>query len=255
MSERVVVVTGAGRGIGRWTARSFAALGDRVALIGLDGDELDAVAAAVKAEGGEPFVFPADLSSPDTPDEAMAAVDARWGRVDVLVNNAARFDHKDPAWDIPLEHWQDILDVNVTGVYLCARAAARLMIRDGRGGRIVNLGAIQQWSPLRGWAAYAASKGAVTSLTRALAIELGPHAILVNAVAPGGVDVRDDEVADDPSATLLGRLGHPREVAEVIQFLASPACTFITGEVIRCDGGRLLLARNDPQDTHQEDES
>lgn len=247
MTGRVVVVTGAGRGIGRWIARRFATLGDRLALIGLDAAELESVADEVRQDGGEAITLPADLSQPSAVEAVMSTVDERWGAVDVLVNNAARFDHQKPSWEYSLQDWRDIIDLNVTGTFLCCRAAARQMIRERRGGRIINIGAIQQWSPLDGWAAYATSKGALASMTRALAVELSRFGVLVNAVAPGGVDVRSDEIGDDPAATLLGRLGHPREIAEVVAFLASDACTFIVGEVIRCDGGRLLLPRNDPQ--------
>lgn len=253
MSARTIVVTGAGRGIGRWTARAFAATGDRVALLGRDADQLDAVASEVRDLGGEALPLPVDLASPDRIEACFTTLDERWGRLDVLVNNAARYDHHNSAWAYSLAEWRDIIDVNVTGSYLCSRAAARLMIRGGRGGRIVNVGAIQQWAPLEGWIAYATSKGAVSSMTRSLAVELGRFGILVNAVAPGGVDARADDAtdgaSDGPSATLLGRLGHPREVADVIWFLASESCTFITGEVIRCDGGRLLMPRTDPQDS------
>lgn len=180
-----------------------------MALAGLDADELRTVAAELRHLGAESLVLPGDLSLRDTPDRLMAAVDEQWGRVDVLVNNAARFDHQAPAWDYPPEHWQQVLDLNVTGTYLCARAAARIMIRERRGGRIINVGAIQQWSPLVGWVAYATSKGAVASMTRSLAVELGRFGILVNAVAPGGIDVRSDDVSEDQPASLLGRLGHP----------------------------------------------
>lgn len=247
MTPRVVVITGASRGIGRWTARAFAADGDRVVLVGRDQTQLDAVADEVRDTGGQPLPLQADLAEPDQIDSCFAAVDEQCGRVDVLVNNAARFDHKKNAWEYSLIEWRDIIDVNVTGTYLFCRAAAQRMISGGRGGRIINLGAIQQWAPLEGWAAYATSKGALAAMTRSLAVELGRFGILVNAVVPGGVDVRADELADDPSATLLGRLGHPREVARLIRFLASDDCTFVTGEMIRCDGGRLLLPRTDPQ--------
>jgi NAD(P)-dependent dehydrogenase (short-subunit alcohol dehydrogenase family) len=243
-APRRVVVTGAGRGIGRWVAKRFGRDGDRVALVGLDGSELAAVASEID---GDTIEIEADLSDPASPDLVMDTVDRRWGGVDVLVNNAARFDHQMPVWEYRLQDWRDIVDVNVTAAFLLSRNAARLMIRDTVPGRIVNVGAIQQWSPLAGWSAYAASKGALASLTRALAVDLAGHGILVNAVAPGGVDVRSDEPGDDPTATLLGRLGHPAEIAEVVAFLASPAASFVVGEVIRCDGGRLLLPRSDPQ--------
>lgn len=247
-AHRAVAVTGAGTGIGRACAIAFARSGSQVALVGPRRADLDAVAEEVTDAGGTPLVLVADLSQPEAVEAAFASIDAVFSGLDVLVANAARFDHRAPVLEMSDADVNDILAVNVLGTYRCVRAAARLMTRDRRPGRMVLISAVQSVAPLPGWSAYAASKGAIDALTRSLAVELTPMGIVVNAVAPGAVQTHPRApTSSDP--TLLGRMGQPDEVAALIEFLASDRCSFVVGQTILCDGGRLLVPRDDPQDS------
>jgi 3-oxoacyl-[acyl-carrier protein] reductase len=173
-------------------------------------------------------------------------VRARLGPVGILVNNAG-FNRRRPAFDqIDLDSWQEVLAGNLTAPLLLAQAVVRDM-RAAGWGRIVNVGAVQAWMPLEGNAAYAAAKAGLIGLTRAMAVDLAPAGIVVNAVAPGPVDPEaEDAVRDaEPWPTLLGRRGLPREVAALVAFLASDECSFVIGQTIVCDGGRMLSRKGD----------
>ncbi|MFS0911207.1 SDR family NAD(P)-dependent oxidoreductase [Microbacterium sp. 179-I 3D2 NHS] len=241
MADRIVV-TGAGAGIGRATALRFAADGHRVAVLDRDADRVREVVASLAGSGH--LGLPVDLVDGAAVDEAFAAIDEAWGGVDVLVNNAARYDHRGEVGELTDEQWDDVLQVNVLGVVRCTRQAVKRM---PRGGAIVNLTALQRERPIAGWAAYAASKAAVATLTRSMAIDYAARGIRVNAVEPGAIAAWVSPDVAPPGTSLLDRFGAPDEVAAVIAFLASPAAGFIVGEIIRCDGGRSILPRSDPQ--------
>lgn len=244
MTDRTVLVTGAGSGIGRATALRFGRLGYRVAVCGRSEATL---ADALEQLPVGSLRFTCDIADAEQVAAMFGELDARWGRLDVLVNNAARYDHRAPFLELTDDQWDDILQVNIMGTVRCSRAAVELMLRHD-GGRIINLTAVQRERPIPGWAAYAASKAAIVALTRSMAIELSSSGILVNAVEPGAVAawVDSDEV-DGSDASLLGRIGRPEEVADVIAFLASEASRFVVGETVRVDGGRVLMPRPDPQ--------
>jgi 2-deoxy-D-gluconate 3-dehydrogenase len=252
---RVAVVTGAGSGIGRAVARRLALCGARV----LATDLAEAAAAATVSEverlGGEARALAADVRRPEDADRtAGAALDA-WGRLDVLVNNAGIYPAA-PVLDAPAELWDDVLRVNTIGVFLTSRACARAMAADGSGGTIVNLASKSAFQPTRGMAHYAASKGGVAMLTKALALELAPLGIRVNAVAPGAIHTEGSEraaaglgagtrtaeevVAAFQARCPLGREGDPDEIARVVLFLATAASAYMTGSVVVADGGYLL---------------
>jgi len=244
----VAVVTGGANGIGRATVLALAAAGARVAIVDRDAAAAAALAAEIDAAGRPARALAADVSDEADVEALFAEVVAGEGRVDVLVNNAGTALRK-PATELPLADWDKVVAVNMTGVFLCARAAARHMIAAGRGGAIVNTASIMGLSGggLYPNISYQTTKGAVVNMTRALAVEWAPHRIRVNAVAPTYVRTafiapllaQPELVAKIEAMTPLGRLAEPEEVAAAILFLASPAAAMITGHTLPVDGGFL----------------
>lgn len=244
LDGRVAMITGGGNGIGLATAELFAASGARVIIADR---EADAAAAAAEAIGPMARPVTLDVSDEAAVDRAMAEIDSHEARLDILVNNAG-IALRRPTVDLPVADWDKVLAVNLTGVFLCARAAARRMIAQG-GGAIVNTASIMGLSGggLYPNISYQATKGAVVNVTRALAVEWAKAGIRVNAVAPTWVRTRfiaalaaqPDLMAEIERVTPLGRLAEPNEVAAAILFLASPAAAMITGHTLPVDGGFL----------------
>lgn len=238
LEGRTAIVTGAGGGIGRAIAVGLAEAGARVVAVGR---RLEALEATCQALGGEALAIRVDVTDAQS---ISNAVD-RAGSVDILVNCAASQLRK-PALEIELGEWRALLDVNLTGVFLCSQEVGRRMA-NADGGVIVNITSLTEKIGLPRLAAYGASKGGVAQLTRALAVEWAPLGIRVNAVAPGRVatamtadvfaeeDVRDSFLSRIP----MGRAGTPADVASAAVFLASDAAAYITGQTIVVDGGWL----------------
>jgi 2-deoxy-D-gluconate 3-dehydrogenase len=239
------IVTGGGSGIGRAAATLLAAAGAQVAIVDRDGA---AASAAARAIGGKAFAVAADISDEAAVDGLFAECADRHGPPKILVNNAGIAIRK-PATELPLADWNAVVAVNMTGMFLIARAAARAMIAAGEGGAIVNTASIMGLSGggLYPNISYQTTKGAVVNMTRALAVEWAPHMIRVNAVAPTYVRTKfiapllaqPDLVAKIEAMTPLGRLAEPEEVGAAILFLASPAAAMITGHTLPVDGGFL----------------
>lgn len=249
LRDRVAVVTGGGRGIGRAIARRFAAEGAMVAIAQRDKDSLLRTAAEIRAAGGVALPIPTDVGDEAACERLIETAVRELGTLDILVNNAAiATPRRVPFHELPNDLWRETISINLFGMFYCGRAAARDMVAR-RYGRIVNILAIQAWVPLPHNAPYAAAKGGGASLTRSMAVDLAPHGVIVNAIAPGPVHVASDEVPPDvdaTAATLLRRVGRPPEVAALALFLASEECSFVVGQTIVCDGGRLLSRRGDP---------
>jgi NAD(P)-dependent dehydrogenase (short-subunit alcohol dehydrogenase family) len=238
---KAALVTGAARGIGLATAQWFLARGHAVALLDIDGPALDAAASGL-SETARLLVLHADVRDPTQVAQAVAAVDARFGRLDALVNNAGIAVFK-PLLDTAFDEWRDVMATNLDGPFLCTQAAAPLMLKHG-GGAVVNIASISglRASTLR--VAYGTSKAALIHLTKQQAAELGDLGIRVNAIAPGPVDtamaklVHSAEIRRDYHDSIpLARYGTPQEIAAAIGFLCSDAASYINGQCLAVDGG------------------
>ena len=252
LSGKVALVTGAGRGIGRAVAAAFVAEGAAVMVADLPGSEGAATAAELNAaagpSGGRASYVAADVTQ--DAETMVAATVERFGRLDILVNNAGVFYNAD-ALETPLDEWRRAFDVIFYGSLHCCRAAGRVMVAQGGGGRIVNISSVNAFLGMAQSSHYNTAKGAVDQLTRCLAVEWAPHDILVNSVAPGYVDtimsvvdgVNELETPDFQEFYVrrrkipLARAAQPEEIAQAVLFLASPRCTYITGHSLVVDGG------------------
>ncbi len=244
---KVAIITGAATGIGQALATAFAGEGAAVAVdyVGPSGAS-DQTLKQIKAAGGRGIAVAADVSNPSQVAALIDETVRAFGRLDVLVNNAG-IEFKHPFLEFPLEQFQKIVAVNLQGPFLCAQAAARQMVQQGAGGRIINISSVHEDLPMPTNAPYCATKGALRMLMRTLAVELAPHKITVNNIGPGAIYTPiDADVEANPAmeAALmaeipLGRWGHPREVANLAVFLASDEAGYITGSTYFIDGGML----------------
>lgn len=250
LAGKVAMVTGAASGIGLATARLFARQGARVVLVDVDGDAAHGHAAALREEGLEALAVRCDVASEAAVDAAVDAAVATYGGVDVLFANAGIEQPVTPSHEVPTELFDRIIGVNLRGVFLCCKHTVPIMLERG-GGTIVVNSSVSAFANVGGNVSYAASKGAVMSLTRVLALEYAARGIRVNAINPGVIDTAMNErnlvLADDrdvvrarwSAATPLGRMALPEEVAWTVLYLASPLSSFTTGVGLLIDGGRV----------------
>ena len=249
VSGRVVIITGAGQGIGRDYALAFAAAGAKPVLAEINGDKLRDVTSEIETGGGEAFAIETDVGSPDSVKAMVAETLKTYGQIDVLINNAAIFANipRRKFYDIPYDEWNNVLHVNITGSYLCASAVVPAMRKAGQG-RIINIssGTVPQGAP--GFLHYVTSKAAVVGMTRVMARELGDDKINVNAVMPGYTETEIDHASMDDELRqfihekrILKRAETPEDLIGIVMFLASPASSFITGQSIACCGGEVML--------------
>ena len=254
----VAIVTGSDSGIGRAAAVALAGDGFDIGVTWhSDADGANGTAAEVRDRGRRAEVRRLDLTSlPDAPAAIDELADALGG-VDVLVN-CAGMGASSPFVEADWDSWRQVIDVDLSGAFLCAQRAARRMVAQGRGGRIVNVTSVHEHVPLRGSAAYCAAKGGLGMLTKVMALELAEHGITVNSVAPGEIatPMTGNEDVDPAQIERPGipmrRPGDAREVAAVIAFLASPDASYVTGASYVADGGLLLMAAIGNQDRKPE---
>ena len=246
---KVAVVTGAGHGIGRAVAERFGLEGARVVVNDVDPSRAREVAGAIA--GGEAIAVPADVSKSSEVEALFEATVSHFGTVDVLVNNAGliytarHFLEGDEAW------WDEVLGVNLKGAFLCSHRAAHIMVRKG-GGVIISMSSGGATRSHRGNVAYDASKGGIEAMTRAMALDLAPYGVRVNAIIPGLIrtyDITDEVAAERGKVVPLGRLGSPEDISGPTVFLASDDARYMTGACVAVDGGVLVQQRSTPVDT------
>ncbi|SFE00732.1 hypothetical protein SAMN05216378_1953 [Paenibacillus catalpae] len=234
---KVVVITGAGKGIGAALAEAYAAEGARVAALDRDAELVEQTVSRVTASGGQAAIYTADISRPKEIEAVFTAIEEQFGRIDVLINNAGLGIWKSP-YDLALDEWDYVLNTNLRGTFLCAKEAAKRM-RGYGGGAIVNLASTRALMSEPNSEAYAASKGGIVALTHALAVSLGPDHIRVNAISPGWIETGDYDALhpEDHTQHPAGRVGRPDDITRACFYLTDPANDFVTGMNMVVDGG------------------
>ena len=247
--NRIALVTGASRGIGRACALELAKAGYKVALAARQTDKLEEVAAEIRAAGpengnGEAYVVALDLASQESIKAGFAKVAAEFGRIEVLVNNAG-MTKDNLALRMKADDWNLVLQTNLTGAFFCIQQVISPMMKE-RWGRIINIASVVGQSGNAGQANYVASKAGLLGLTKSLAQELASRNITVHAVAPGYIEtdmtkvLKDEQKARITQAIPMGRIGRAEEVAAAVRFLASDEASYITGNVIDVNGGMYM---------------
>lgn len=248
LKDRVAVITGGSSGLGLAMAEYFGRIGASVAVTGRSRERLDAAAAHLRARGVEPLTVAMDVRDPEQVDATMAAVLDRFGRVDILVNNAAG-NFVVRAEDLSVNGWNAVVNIVLNGTFYCTRAFGKHWIERGQPGAILNVIATYAWTGGPGTVHSAAAKAGVLAMTRTLAVEWAPYRIRVNAIAPGPVDKTGGARALWPTpeaearvraAVPAGRLGEPEEIAHAAAYLVSDYAVFINGECLVIDGGAWL---------------
>lgn len=248
VENKVTIITGAAQGIGLACGQRFARDGARVVLADINDEKGEAAAEAIRAGGGEATYLHCDVGDKAQVEALVRDTVSRYGRLDVMISNAAIL-HIADILDLEEEDYDRVVRVNLKGFFLSGQAAARQMVTQGDGGSIINMSSIQAVITLPNILTYSICKGGVRSLTVSMALALADKGVRVNAIGPGSIatDMVKQLMVDDAarrkllSRTPLGRLGEPSEVASVAAFLASDEASYITGETIYVDGGRLGL--------------
>jgi 3-oxoacyl-[acyl-carrier protein] reductase len=244
LKDKVALITGASQGIGRDTALALAEAGAKVAVAARDEEKLAALVAEIEAAGGSALAVKMDVADGEQVKAGFKQVLEKFGRLDILVNNAA-ITRDGLAMRMKPDDWEAVLKTNLTGAHLCIQQALATMIR-ARSGRIINISSVVAQSGNAGQANYVAAKAGLIGLTKAIAIEIASRNVTVNAVAPGFIqtpmtDVLPDKVKEELKTRIpLGRMGLPREIASAIVFLASDEAAYITGHVLNVNGGMHL---------------
>lgn len=247
LRDKVAIVTGGASGIGFAIAAKFANEGAKVAIIDVAGDRAEEAAEKIRESGGEAIAFQGDVSLRGRVEEIISEVLRKYGKVDVLVNNVGIYRGK-PFWEEPLEFWELLFKVNVLGIVIPSQVVVKHMM-ERRSGVIINISSKAAVVGEPGHAAYSASKGAVLSLTRAMAVELAPYNIRVNAICPGPTETPllfavtdENERRRMASRCILGRLAKPEDIAGAALYLASDEASYVTGQALIVDGGMTITA-------------
>jgi NAD(P)-dependent dehydrogenase (short-subunit alcohol dehydrogenase family) len=247
LKGQVAIITGAGRNIGEDTAKLFASEGAKVAVVDNHHGRADKVSGDIVKANGEAAGFVADVSSEGNVEKLVKDVTAKWGKIDILINNAAVSDNKN-ILDISKADWDHVMAVTLTGPFLMSKHVARQMIAQKTGGKIVNVGSTSGFFGRTRAIAYTTAKAGIANLTRSMAVQLAPHNIRVNCVVPNkiGSPVGKDEF--DPTRTVVnlrGRVGVPMDLARAILFLACDDSDFIVGDMLFVDGGLAAMMVGD----------
>ncbi|MDP2643735.1 MAG: SDR family oxidoreductase [Desulfobacterales bacterium] len=243
LQDKVAVITGGGRNIGAEIARLFATKGAKIALVDMDMGRGEAIASEIRASHGDVIAVQADISKADEVKGMVKTILDKWGKIDILINNAAYSDNK-TLLNITEEEWDKTLAVSLTGPFLVSKYVAQQMIEQGQGGNIVNIGSTSGHRGRPFAIAYTAAKAGVLNLTRSMAIQLAPYNIRVNSISPNRIGSPVGKDYFDPNrkvVNLKGRPGQPVEVATVAYFLVSDESGFIIGHDVMVDGGSSLL--------------
>lgn len=237
-SDRVVIVTGAGSGIGKAVSREYAERGAHVIVAEIDTDSGERQAAAIRGQGGSALFVRTDVRIETDIVRLVEQTERTFGRIDALINNAGVSRFK-PVFELTADEWDDVMNTNLRGAFLCAREAAKAMRRRGEGGAIVNIASTRALMSEPHSEAYAASKGGIAALTHALAVSLGPDRIRVNCISPGWIEngdyesLREADHAQHPSQ----RVGRPEDIAKACRYFTDPGNDFVTGAHLVVDGG------------------
>jgi 3-oxoacyl-[acyl-carrier protein] reductase len=244
LKDKVAIVTGASQGIGRDTALALAEAGAKVVVAARNEEKLSTLVAEIVAAGGEAMALKLDVADPEQVKAGFKQIVEKFGRLDILVNNAA-VTRDGLAMRMKKDDWDTVIQTNLTGAHLCIQQALPVMMK-ARTGRIINIASVVAQSGNAGQANYVAAKAGLIGLTKAIAVEIASRNITVNAVAPGFIqtpmtDVLPDKVKEELKVKIpLGRMGSPRDVAAAIIFLACDEAAYITGHVLNVNGGMHL---------------
>jgi NAD(P)-dependent dehydrogenase (short-subunit alcohol dehydrogenase family) len=252
LTDQVCIVSGAGQGLGRTIALEMVSEGAKVALLERNPDTVQKVAAEISAKGGRAEAYVLDITDYDAYAAAVADALKKFGKIDVLVNNAAINPATRTILEDKLEDWRRTIEINLEAVYMGSKLVAPHMVQKG-GGRIIHIASIQGFASSGGVGSYNAAKGGIIALTKSMAVELGPHNILVNAVAPGFMltpmsivdGVNETETPEfiewyvQKGKIPLRRTGYPEDVSGTVIFLASSYCRYMTGQLLVVDGGLM----------------
>jgi NAD(P)-dependent dehydrogenase (short-subunit alcohol dehydrogenase family) len=246
LSNKVAIVTGSGRGLGETMAHGLAAAGAAVMICSRTQKDVERVAADIHKNGGKAASTTVDISNRESCQKLVDLTVEKFGRLDVMVNNAA-IDIIVPAEDITDKDWDQVVDINLKGYFLCSQIAARQMFAQKSGGSIINISSICGSIGVRGLTSYSAAKGGVNQLTKVMAVEWAERGVRVNAIAPGYFEnvmqgatdehARSEKQKQVITFTPMARRGLPEELVGPVLFLASPASSYVTGEVLYVDGG------------------
>jgi 3-oxoacyl-[acyl-carrier protein] reductase len=240
LESQVAIVTGGGHGIGRAIAKTFAGEGAAIVIAELDAGRGEAVAQEINEGGGRAIYIHTQVADRASVEAMVQRAVAEFGRIDILVNNAAILGENGPMLEVSQEVWDRVIAVNQTGVFICSQVAGRVMAAARRG-NIINIGSVNSFVPQPNCVAYGAAKAAILALTITMAEDLAHYNIRANAIAPGPIqsNLPDGEPPKRSGSTLLGRAGLPAEIATVALFLASDESSYVNGQCIKVDGGML----------------
>lgn len=247
ISGKVAIVTGGGRGLGEMISLALAKEGAIVVIAEINGPSADKVQKEIAARGGKAMAFHVDITQARQIEQMMEEVERQFGRLDILINNACAPIRRVPFMEMELSEWMNVIHVNLTGTFICSQAAAKIMLKMGKG-RIINISSFSANMPAAGFGAYSASKAGIEGLSKTAAGELGKHGISVLFIRPGMIETEFTKPGHQGAAgekmlssVPLGRFGTPEEYANFIVLLASEAASYINGGPIPIDGGKYVL--------------